>query len=66
MNRPVPGEDAGVEVKLCHRERFAGKGPVPLFEGETRLSHHKKTADLLTEKIAALASEEKAIRSAKG
>jgi 1-acyl-sn-glycerol-3-phosphate acyltransferase len=45
---------------------FGDPVEVPVFEGETRLTHHKRTADLLNEKIAELASEEKAIRSAKG
>jgi hypothetical protein len=31
---------------------------------ETRLSHHKKFADLLNERIAALGAEERALRSA--
>jgi 1-acyl-sn-glycerol-3-phosphate acyltransferase len=36
---------------------------LPLYEGETRLSHHKKTADLMNERILALAEEEKAVRA---
>jgi 1-acyl-sn-glycerol-3-phosphate acyltransferase len=35
---------------------------LPVTEGETRLSHHKKLADLFTERILALAEEEKALR----
>ena len=35
---------------------------LPAYEGETRLSHHKKTADLMNERILALAEEEKAVR----
>ena len=37
---------------------------LPEVRGETRLSHHKKVADLLNEKIAALGAEERALRSA--
>ena len=36
---------------------------LPADEGETRLSHHKKTADLLNERILALAAEERAVRA---
>ena len=39
---------------------------IPVYEGETRLSHHKRLADTFNERIVALASEEKAIRSAMG
>lgn len=37
---------------------------LPPDEGETRLSHHKKFADALTQRILALAEEEKTIRAA--
>jgi 1-acyl-sn-glycerol-3-phosphate acyltransferase len=37
---------------------------LPEIAGETRLSHHKKFADLLNERIAALGAEERALRSA--
>jgi hypothetical protein len=33
------------------------------FPAETRLSHHKKCADLFNERIAALGQEEKALRA---
>jgi 1-acyl-sn-glycerol-3-phosphate acyltransferase len=36
---------------------------LPQFEGELRLSHYKRTADLFNEKIAALGAEEKAALS---
>ena len=39
---------------------------IPQYEGETRLTHHKKLADTFNERILALSSEEKAIRSATG
>jgi 1-acyl-sn-glycerol-3-phosphate acyltransferase len=35
---------------------------LPEFEGETRLAHHKRTADMINERIAALFEEEKALR----
>ena len=37
---------------------------LPPEEGETRLSHHKKFADAINQRILALAEEEKAIRAA--
>jgi len=37
---------------------------LPEIAGETRLSHHKKFADLLNERIRALGGEERALRSA--
>ena len=43
---------------------FGDPVELPQIEGETRLSHHKKTADLLTERIAGLFEEEKKLRSA--
>jgi 1-acyl-sn-glycerol-3-phosphate acyltransferase len=36
---------------------------LPPIEGETRLAHHKRTADLLNDRIAALFEEEKRLRS---
>ncbi|MCA1826502.1 MAG: lysophospholipid acyltransferase family protein [Myxococcales bacterium] len=36
---------------------------LPQVEGETRLAHHKRTADLLNERIAALFEEEKRLRA---
>lgn len=36
---------------------------LPEIEGETRLSHHKRTADLINARILALAEEEKALRA---
>ena len=41
---------------------FGDPVELPEFEGETRLSHHKKTADMLNERILALAEEERAVR----
>jgi len=37
---------------------------LPQTPGETRLSHHKKFADLLNQQIAALGAEERALRNA--
>jgi 1-acyl-sn-glycerol-3-phosphate acyltransferase len=42
---------------------FGDPVELPQFEGETRLSHHKRMADLFTERILALATEEKAVRA---
>jgi 1-acyl-sn-glycerol-3-phosphate acyltransferase len=42
---------------------FGDPVELPQLEGETRLSHHKRMADLLTERILALAAEEKAVRA---
>jgi len=39
---------------------------LPQIEGETRLAHHKRTADLLNDRIAALFEEEKALRERPG
>ena len=39
---------------------------LPQIEGDTRLTHHKKTADLLNERIEALFEEEKALRERPG
>ena len=38
---------------------------LPPDEGDTRLSHHKKFADLLNQRILALAEEEKSVRAAR-
>ena len=43
---------------------FGDPVELPPDEGETRLSHHKKFADLLNQRILALAEEEKTIRAA--
>lgn len=45
---------------------FGDPVEIPEYEGETRLSHHKKLADTFNERILALAAEEKAVRSAAG
>jgi len=43
---------------------FGDPVELPMVEGETRLSHHKRTADLLNERILALSAEEKIVRGA--
>ena len=59
---------AGDELKAnLRRERpvyavFGAPVELPRFEGETRLSHHKKCADLFAERIRALGQEEKELR----
>jgi hypothetical protein len=35
---------------------------LPRIEGDTRLTHHKRTADLLNDRIAALFDEERKLR----
>ncbi len=42
---------------------FGDPVELPQFPGETRLSHHKRTADLLNERILALAQQEKELRA---
>ena len=42
---------------------FGDPVELPPDEGETRLSHHKRFADLLNQRILALAEEEKAVRA---
>lgn len=42
---------------------FGAPMEVPRFPGETRLSHHKRFADAIANRIAALGAEERAIRS---
>jgi 1-acyl-sn-glycerol-3-phosphate acyltransferase len=57
------------EVKANHRRDppviavFGAPIELPEAAGETRLSHHKKFADLINERIAALGAEERALRS---
>jgi 1-acyl-sn-glycerol-3-phosphate acyltransferase len=60
----------GAEVKATwRRERpviavFGEPVRLPEAAGETRLSHHKRFADVLNTRIAALGEEERALRSA--
>jgi 1-acyl-sn-glycerol-3-phosphate acyltransferase len=42
---------------------FGSPIELPKLAGETRLSHHKRFADLINERIAALGAEERALRS---
>jgi 1-acyl-sn-glycerol-3-phosphate acyltransferase len=58
------------EVKANHRREppviavFGAPIELPKVAGETRLSHHKKFADLINQRISALGAEERALRSA--
>jgi 1-acyl-sn-glycerol-3-phosphate acyltransferase len=60
----------GAEVKAnWRRERpviavFGEPLQLPQSAGETRLSHHKRFADVINQRIAALGEEERALRSA--
>ena len=57
------------ELKANHRREpaviavFGAPVELPLAPGETRLSHHKRFADLINQRIAALGMEERALRS---
>ena len=42
---------------------FGAPIDVPAVEGETRLSHHKRFADAIAERIKELGAEERAIRT---
>ena len=42
---------------------FGDPVEIPTYEGETRVSHHKKLADVFNERILALAEQEKAVRT---
>jgi 1-acyl-sn-glycerol-3-phosphate acyltransferase len=55
---------AGVRGEPRVRAVFGAPVEVPRIEGETRLSHHKRFADVLAERIAALGAEERALRTA--
>ena len=58
------------EVKANHRREppviavFGAPIELPKAAGETRLSHHKRFADLINQRISALGAEERALRSA--
>ncbi len=60
----------GTELKASLRRRskviavFGDPVPLPDDAGVTRLSHHKRFADAINERITALGAEERAIRSA--
>jgi 1-acyl-sn-glycerol-3-phosphate acyltransferase len=60
----------GAEVKAAWRHErpviavFGEPVQLPQSAGETRLSHHKRFADVLNARIAALGEEERALRSA--
>jgi 1-acyl-sn-glycerol-3-phosphate acyltransferase len=60
----------GTELKASLRRRskviavFGDPVPLPEDAGVTRLSHHKRFADAINERITALGAEERAIRSA--
>ncbi len=60
----------GTELKASLRRRskviavFGDPVPLPDDAGVTRLSHHKRFADAINQRIAALGAEERAIRSA--
>jgi 1-acyl-sn-glycerol-3-phosphate acyltransferase len=62
--------DFWTEVKANRRRErlviavFGSPIELPRASGETRLSHHKKFADLITDRISALGAEERALRSA--
>ncbi len=57
------------EVKANHRRGppviavFGAPIVLPEVAGETRLSHHKRFADLINQRISALGAEERALRS---
>jgi 1-acyl-sn-glycerol-3-phosphate acyltransferase len=57
------------EVKANHRRGppviavFGAPIELPKVAGETRLSHHKKFADVINQRISALGAEERALRS---
>jgi 1-acyl-sn-glycerol-3-phosphate acyltransferase len=57
------------EVKATRRREpaviavFGAPVELPQWTGETRLSHHKRFADLINERISALGAEERALRS---
>jgi 1-acyl-sn-glycerol-3-phosphate acyltransferase len=71
----VPAFILGLSNSPCAelKANFRRKRPViavfgepielPETTGETRLSHHKKCADLFNERIAALGAEERALRT---
>ncbi len=60
----------GTDLKASLRRRskviavFGDPVPLPDDAGVTRLSHHKRFADAINQRIAALGAEERAIRSA--
>ncbi|MGZ6124717.1 MAG: lysophospholipid acyltransferase family protein [Myxococcales bacterium] len=61
----------GAELKASWRQRgrpviavFGEPVQLPEIAGNTRLSHHKRFADVLNARIAALGEEERALRSA--
>jgi 1-acyl-sn-glycerol-3-phosphate acyltransferase len=60
----------GTELKASWRREpkviavFGDPIQLPESAGETRLSHHKRFADVINQRITALGSEERAIRSA--